>query len=65
MSETADFYRGPSPTSDLGRYREIVLGLPADVEALGTIVRGLLIHNFVAMSRGLEFSAPPADAVAR
>jgi len=57
MSEIADFYRRPSPTSDLGRHSELVLALPADPEALGTVVRGLLIHNFVANSRGLQFSA--------
>jgi hypothetical protein len=56
MSEITDFYRRPSPTSDLGRHRELVLGLPTDAEALGTIVRGLLIHNFVAKIRGLQFS---------
>ncbi len=57
MSDITDFYRQPSPTSDLGRYREVALDLPADTDALGTIVRGLLIHNFVAKSRGLDFSA--------
>jgi hypothetical protein len=57
MSEITDFYRRPGPTSDLGRHGELVYGLPADAEALGTIVRGLLIHNFVAKSRGLQFSA--------
>jgi Transglutaminase-like superfamily len=57
MSEITDFYRRHSPTSDLGRHRELGLNLRADAEALGTIVRGLLIHNFVAKSRGLEFSA--------
>ncbi len=57
MSEIADFYRGPSPTSDLGRYRELVVDLPADAEALGAVVRGLLIHNSVAKRRDLQFSA--------
>jgi hypothetical protein len=57
MSEIIDFYRRPSPTSDLGLHRELVCDLPADAEALATIVRGLLIHNFVAKSRGLQFSA--------
>ena len=57
MSEIADFYRRPSPTSDIGRHRELVLDLAADAEALGTIVRGLLIHNFVAKIRGMQFSA--------
>jgi hypothetical protein len=57
MSEITDFYRRPGPTSDLGRHRELVLGFPADAEALGTIVRGLLVHNFVAKIRGLQLSA--------
>jgi hypothetical protein len=57
MSEIADFYRAGSPTSDLGRYGALVPGLPADAEMLGRIVRGLLIHNLVAKTRSLEFSA--------
>ena len=57
MSEITDFYRRPGPTSGLGRHRELVLGLPSDAEALGTIVRGLLVHNLVAEMRGLRFSA--------
>jgi hypothetical protein len=57
MSETTDFYRQPSPTSDLERHRELVLNLPADAGALGAIVRGLLVHNFAAKVQGLQFSA--------
>ena len=57
MSETTDFYRRPGPTSDLGRHRELVLGLPAGAEALSTIVRGLLVHNFVAKIRGPQLPA--------
>jgi hypothetical protein len=57
MSQTANFYRRPGRTSDLGRHRDLVLELPADPETLGTIVRGLLVHNFVAKARGLELSA--------
>ena len=57
MSEITDFYRLPSVTSDLGRYKELVLGFPADAEALGTIVRGLLIHNVAAKARGLPLPA--------
>jgi hypothetical protein len=34
-----------------------VLGLPAEPEALGAIVRGLLIHNFTAKVQGLRFPA--------
>jgi hypothetical protein len=54
MREIIDFYRRPGPTSDLGRHRELVLGFPVDAGALGTIVRGLLLHNFVARIRGLQ-----------
>ena len=57
MSETTDFYRVPSPTSRFERHRELVLGLPTDAEALGAIVRGLLVHNFAAKLRGLRLSA--------
>jgi hypothetical protein len=56
-SSTTDFYRQPSPTSDLGRHAALVLDLPAEAAALGTVVRGLLIHNFAAKTRGLRFSA--------
>jgi hypothetical protein len=57
MSETTSFYVQQSPTSDLGRHMPLVLGLPAEADELGTTVRGLLIHNFVAKLRGLQFSA--------
>ncbi len=57
MSETTNFYARPGRTSDLGRHRQLVLELPADAEALGAIVRGLLVHNFAAKTRGLELSA--------
>jgi hypothetical protein len=57
VDEITRFYRQPSPTSHLGRHADLLPGLPADPEALGAIVRGLLIHNFDAKMRGLEF--PP------
>jgi hypothetical protein len=57
MSEMTDFYREPGPTSDLGRHKELVAGLPADVEALSALVRGLLIHNLDAKNRGLQLPA--------
>jgi Transglutaminase-like superfamily len=57
MSEITDFYRRPGPISDLGRHRALVPGLPANAGALGTIVRGLLIHNFTAKMQGLQLSA--------
>src|ERR1700678_1411477 len=57
MSEITRFYRQPSPTSDLGRHADLLPGLPADPEALGAIVRGLLIHNYTAKVQGLPFPA--------
>ena len=57
MDEIARFYRQPSATSDLGRHRDRLPDLPAGPEALGAVVRGLLIHNYTAQIQGLEFSA--------
>ena len=57
VNEITRFYRRPSATSDLGRHRDLSLGLPAEPEALSAIVRGLLIHNYTAKVQGLEFPA--------
>jgi hypothetical protein len=57
VSEITRFYRQPSPTSDLGRHADLSPGLPADPEALGAIVRGLLVHNYTAKVQGLAFPA--------
>ena len=56
VSEITDFYRLHGATSDLGRNGELVHGLPGDAGALGAIVRGLLVHNFVAKIRRMQFS---------
>jgi hypothetical protein len=57
MSEVTDFYRRPSRTSGLGRHAGLVAGFPDDAEALGAIVRGLLIHNYTATVQGLPLPA--------
>jgi hypothetical protein len=57
MNEITDFYRQPGPISDLGHYRDLVPGLPADAEALGAIVRGLLVHNFAVKMQRLQLPA--------
>ena len=57
MDEITRFYRQPSPTSDLGRHKGRLPGLPADPEALSAIVRGLLVHNYTAKVQGLAFPA--------
>jgi hypothetical protein len=50
------FYRQPGATSDLGRHRDRLPGLPTDPEALGAVVRGLLMHNHTAKVQGVRFS---------
>jgi hypothetical protein len=57
VSEMTYFYRQPSPTSDLGRHADLLTSLPADPEALGAMVRGLLVHNLAAQVQGLAFPA--------
>jgi hypothetical protein len=57
MSELTDFYRHSGPISDLGHHGRLIRDLPADAEALGAIVRGLLIHNYEVETRDLQFSA--------
>ncbi|GAA1641990.1 transglutaminase-like domain-containing protein [Actinoplanes couchii] len=56
MDELIDFYLQPSVTSDLGRHRELLAGLPDEPEALGRVVRGLLIHDYTVKVEGLPFS---------
>ena len=57
VDEITRFYRQPSPSSDLGRHGNLLSGLPSDPEALGEIVRGLLVHNYTAKVQGLAFPA--------
>lgn len=51
------FYTTPAATSALGRRAVLATELTRDPEALGAIVRGLLVHNYQATVRGLEL--PP------
>jgi Transglutaminase-like superfamily len=57
VDEITRFYRQPSPTSGLGRHKDLSPGLPAEPEALSAIVRGLLVHNFTAKVQGLLLPA--------
>ena len=57
VNEIDHFYRQSSLTSDLGHYRDWAMSLSSDPEALGAIVRGLLIHNHTAKVLGLQFPA--------
>ena len=53
-----DFYAVPGPTSDVARHADHIDDLPSDPNALGGIVRGLLLHNLAAEMDGI---APSPD----
>ncbi|MGP8009286.1 MAG: transglutaminase-like domain-containing protein [Acidimicrobiales bacterium] len=55
-SELLRYYAASTATSDLGHNRALAAELPRDTEALGEIVRGLLVHNYKAKVRGLELT---------
>jgi hypothetical protein len=40
-----EFYRRHSPLTDPGEYRPLLASLPADVAALGAVVRGIMVHR--------------------
>lgn len=62
MSQLTDFYKVPSPTSDLERHAALIRELPDQPEALSAIVRGLLIHNFTVSTTGMEL---PSDRMSQ
>jgi hypothetical protein len=47
-------FAAPAALSDLTPHSAAVASLPSDPDALAKIVRGLLIHNFMATIRGLD-----------
>lgn len=53
--ERLDFYKQLSPTSNFGRWSEVVEALPDDPLALSEAVRGLIIHNGVVAIEGLQY----------
>lgn len=57
MGDVTCFYLEPSATSDLGSLAVLSRGLPTEPEALGAIVRGLLVHNLAVKFQGLSFPA--------
>ena len=56
-SHLLDFYATPSATSSVGRHGDAVAELGSSPIELSRVVRGLLVHDFMAMVRGLEL--PP------
>ena len=56
------FFAAPGPTSDLSPYTDRIDVLPDNPAALGEVVRGLLLHDFDAEMRRIEFS-PERDGM--
>jgi hypothetical protein len=52
--EVLGYFATPGPLTDLERHSEAMTSMSSDPEALAKIVRGLLIHNFMATIRGLD-----------
>jgi transglutaminase-like putative cysteine protease len=57
VGEITRFYLQSSPTSTLGRHKNLSIDVPVDPELLSAIVRGLFVHNFSAEARSREFPA--------
>jgi hypothetical protein len=57
-----EFYRQHSPLTDPGGRRALLAGLPADVAALGAIVRGVVVHrDETSWMHGFELPAKRRD----
>jgi hypothetical protein len=53
---TLDLWRHPAALSAAGRRSKLLEGLPPGPEALATIVQGLMMHQHIASTYGLELS---------
>lgn len=51
-----EFFAAPGLTTDLARHAGFVAELPSDPSALGKIVRGVMLHDWIATVRGIEFT---------
>src|SRR6202171_5342730 len=45
-----DYYTRPGPMTSAGKYSAMLKEPPADVAALGSLVQGLAIHEYIAKS---------------
>lgn len=58
MPETElEYFATPGPATDLSDYSALIDELPSDPKALAQVVRGMILHEGVAASQGLSFSA--------
>lgn len=57
MPETElEYFARPGPATDLSDYSALIYA-PSDPKALAQVVRGLILHEGIAASQGLSFSA--------
>jgi hypothetical protein len=54
---STDIYRAPAAMSDAGSRAAMLDGLPHDASALAAIVQGVLMHEHVASTYGIELTA--------
>ena len=57
-----EYFAAPGSTTELGRHAGLVAELPSDPSALGKIVRGVVLHNWMAAMRGVELT-PERDGM--
>jgi len=57
-----EYFATVGQTTDIAHLADLVAGLPSDPAALGQIVRGLLIHNWTAVTNGIA-SSPDRDGM--
>lgn len=51
-----EYFATPGPTTELARHAGFVAELPSDPNALGEIARGVMLHDWMATVRGIEFT---------
>ena len=56
LGNELEYFAAPGPTTDFARHADSVAELPSDPDALGQIVRGVMLHDWMATVRGIEFT---------
>lgn len=51
-----DYFTTPGPTTDVARHADLFAELPSNPSALGAIVRGVMLHNWMATMGDIEFT---------
>jgi hypothetical protein len=54
LHDELEYYATPGSTTELTRHTGSLAELPSDPDALGKIVRGVVLHNWMAAMRGVE-----------